>query len=356
MLQETHMRNSEFVCFGELLLRLSAPGNELLLQSGSLNVHIGGAEANVAVSLARFGHPAAMASVVPDTPLGQACIGELRRHGVRTEAIRTGQGRMGLYFLTIGAGHRPSEVLYDRADSAFAAASPGLMDWREILSGASWLHVSGVTPALGPDAAEAALRAVRTARQLGLSVSFDCNYRPKLWERWRGDARTILRELVAESDLLFAEERDIALILDRELKDGLAHGASGLARGSSGEPFAAAATEALARFPHLKWIATTVRTQKSVDHHDLAAKLMTRDGLWATRTYSIERIVDRIGSGDAFAAGVLHGLKTGLDSQATVDFGLAAACLKHSVPGDFNLVGVADVHNLLLDSGFTVRR
>ena len=337
--------SSGIVCFGELLLRLSAPGNELLLQSGSLTVHIGGAEANVAVSLARLGHQAAMASVVPDSPLGQACIGELRRHGVRTEAIRTGPGRMGLYFLTIGAGHRPSEVLYDRADSAFATASPGLMDWREILSGAGWLHVSGVTPALGPESAEAALRAVRAARELGRSVSFDCNYRAKLWERWRGDARTILRDLVAESDLLFAEERDMALILGRDFMEGPAS-----------ERFAAAATEALAQFPHLKGIATTVRTQKSVDHHDLAAKLMTRDGLWTTRTYSIGRIVDRIGSGDAFAAGVLHGLETGLDPQATVDFGVAAACLKHSIPGDFNLVGIADVHNLLQDSGFTVRR
>jgi 2-dehydro-3-deoxygluconokinase len=339
------MKSSGFACFGELLLRLSAPNNELLLQTGSLTVHIGGAEANVAVSLARFGHTALMASVVPDSPLGKACIGELRRQGVHTEAIQTGPGRMGLYFLTIGSGHRPSEVLYDRADSAFAAASPGLMDWSEILSGVRWLHVSGVTPALGPEAAQAALRAVRMAREMGRSVSFDCNYRSKLWERWRGDARSILRDLIAESDLLFAEERDMALILGRDFMEGPVH-----------ERFEAAATEALAQFPHLQRIATTVRTQKSVDHHELAAKLMTRKGLWTTRTYSIGRIVDRIGSGDAFAAGVLHGLETGLDDQAMVDFGLAAACLKHSIPGDFNLIGVADVHNLLHDAGFTVRR
>jgi 2-dehydro-3-deoxygluconokinase len=336
---------SGFACFGELLLRLSAPGNELLLQTGSLAVHIGGAEANVAVCLARFGHAALMASVVPENPLGKACIGELRRHGVRTDAIHSGPGRMGLYFLTIGAGHRPSEVLYDRANSAFALASPGLMDWREILSGVSWLHVSGITPAVSSAAAEAALRAVRAARELGRSVSFDCNYRSKLWERWHGDARTILRDIVAESDLLFAEERDMALILGRDFQEGPAH-----------ERFEAASTEALVRFPHLKWIATTVRTQRSVDHHELSAKLMTRNGLSTTRTYSIGRIVDRIGSGDAFAAGVLHGLETGLDNQASVDFGLAAACLKHSIPGDFNLIGVADVHNLLQDAGFTVRR
>jgi 2-dehydro-3-deoxygluconokinase len=348
MLQETHTNKrskSSFACFGELLLRLSAPGNELLLQSGTLAVHIGGAEANVAVSLTQFGHTAHMVSVVPGNPLGKACIGELRRHGVRTDAVRTGPGRMGLYFLTIGAGQRPSEVLYDRADSAFALAPPELIDWRAILADVRWLHVSGITPALGPGAAEAALRAVRMAREQGRSVSFDCNYRAKLWERWEGDARGILRAIIAESDLLFAEERDMALILGRDFSQEPAH-----------EHFQAAATQMFAQFPRLQRIATTVRIQRSVDNHDLAARLMTRGGLRSTRTYSIGRIVDRIGSGDAFAAGVLHGLETGLDDQASLDFGLAAACLKHSIPGDFNLIGVADVHNLMQDTGFTVRR
>jgi 2-dehydro-3-deoxygluconokinase len=336
---------SGFACFGELLLRLSAPGNELLLQSGSLDVHIGGAEANVAVSLAHFGHKALMVSVVPDSPLGKACIGELRRHGVHAETVQTGPGRLGLYFLTFGAGHRPSEVLYDRAESAFALAAPDRINWGEILSRVSWLHVSGVTPAVGPTAAESALRAARTARAQGRFVSFDCNYRAKLWQRWQGDARTILREIVAESDLLFAEERDMALILGRDFQGLPAH-----------QRFQASAAEALATFPHLSRIATTVRSQRSVDDHDLAAKLMSRDGLLTTRTYSIGRIIDRIGSGDAFAAGVLHGIESGLDDQATLDFGLAAACLKHSIPGDFNLSSVADVHNLLQDAGFTVRR
>jgi 2-dehydro-3-deoxygluconokinase len=183
------------------------------------------------------------------------------------------------------------------------------------------------------------------AREQGRSVSFDCNYRSKLWERWRGDARTILREIVAESDLLFADERDMALILGRDFREAPAH-----------QRFEVAAAEMLASFKHLKRIATTVRVQRSVDDHDLTAKLMTRDGLRTTRTYSIGRIIDRIGSGDAFAAGILHGLETGPEDQATLDFGLAAACLKHSIPRDFNLIGVADVHNLLQDKGFTVRR
>ncbi len=348
MSRDTHSNQqskSGFACFGELLLRLSSPRNELLLQSGTLAVHIGGAEANVAVSLAQFGHSTLMASVVPDNPLGKACIGELRRHGVRTDAIRTGPGRMGLYFLTPGAGHRPSEVLYDRADSAFALAPPELMDWQSILEDVSWLHVSGITPAVGPGAAEAALRAVKMAREQGRSVSFDCNYRAKLWARWHGDARAILRAIVAETDLLFAEQRDMVLILGRDLEERPPQ-----------EHFQWSAEQMLAEFPRLKRIATTVRTQRNVDDHDLAAKLMTREGLRSTRTYCIGSIVDRIGSGDAFAAGMLHGLETGLDDQAALDFGLGAACLKHSIPGDFNLIGAADVHNLLQDTGYTVRR
>ncbi len=348
MLRETHKidpSQTGVACYGEILLRLAAPHSELLLQTPTLVVHIGGAEANVAVSLAQLGHSVTMASVLPDSPLGRACAAELRRYGVGTGPIRTGPGRMGLYFLATGAGHRPSEVLYDRADSAFAVAPAELLDWTEILAGMSWFHVSGVTPAVGPTAAESALRAVRMARGKGLSVSFDCNYRAKLWERWRGDARTILHDLVQEADLLFAEERDMSLILGRDFSELPAH-----------ERFRAAGAATLAKFPHLQRIATTVRVQRSVDDHDLSAMLLSRSGLLTTRTYSIGRIIDRIGSGDAFAAGVLHRPKTGLEDQSSLDFGLAAACLKHSIPGDFNLVGTADVHNLLRDAGFTVRR
>jgi 2-dehydro-3-deoxygluconokinase len=332
-------------CYGELLLRLTAPQNSNLLQTPSLEVSVGGAEANVAVSLTRFGHPASLVTVLPDNALGHAALGEIRRYGVRTEAVQLRPGRMGLYFLTVGAGHRPSEVLYDRAGSAFALAPPDLIDWDVALADYSWLHVSGITPAVSPGAAESALRAVRAARARGVSVSFDCNYRAKLWERWYGSARTVLHDLASAADLLFAEQRDIGLILDRDYD-----------RLPAEKRFQSAATDALEEFPSLQRIATTVRVQRNVDDHDLSAALVSRSGLRTTRRYSIGRIVDRIGSGDAFAAGVLHGILTGSDDQAALDFGLGAACLKHSIPGDFNLAGVADVHNLLQDSGFTVRR
>lgn len=333
------------VCFGEVLLRLTAPSHGLLLQSPSLKVDVGGAEANVAVSLTHLGHEAALVTVLPDNALGHAALGEIRGHGVRTEGVRFQAGRMGLYFLTVGAGHRPSEVLYDRTDSAFALAAPDLIDWKESLRGSTWLHLSGITPAVSASAAESALRAARVARTLGVAVSFDCNYRAKLWERWHGSARTLLGDLVSQANLLFAEQRDIALILARD------YGNLTQERG-----FQAAAADAFAAFPNLERIATTVRLERSVDDHDLSAVMSSRSGLWTTRRYGLGRILDRIGSGDAFAAGMLHSLLRGSGEQQAVDFALAAACLKHSIPGDFNPVGVAEVHNLLQDTGFTVRR
>jgi len=345
MMQKNHTLGTGIACFGEILLRLAAPHSELLLQSTTFVAHIGGAEANVAVALSQWGHNASVVSVLPDNALGHSAAGELRRYGVRTDSVEFRPGRMGLYFLTVGAGHRPSEVLYDREASAFALAPAELVDWNTVLAQASWLHLSGITPAVGPQAAEAALRAARAARALGVSVSFDCNYRAKLWERWHGDARPILRELVDQADLLFAEQRDIGLILGRSF-DGI----------PAAEQFRAAGDEALTAFSRLKRIATTVRVQRSVDDHDLSGALLTRQAIHTTRTYSIGRIIDRIGSGDAYAAGILHGVRTGMDDQESVDFAVAAACLKHSVPGDFNLVSIAEVQNLMRDAGFTVRR
>jgi 2-dehydro-3-deoxygluconokinase len=336
---------SGVVCFGELLLRLNAPGRELLLQSHRLQVYVGGAEANVAVSLAQFGHAASMVSIVPDTPLGAACVGELRRHGVRTENVQVGEGRLGLYFMASGAGHRPSEIVYDRADSAFALGAGAVSDWNQALVGAEWLHLSGITPALGARSAEAALRAARVARDRGLSVSFDCNYRAKLWEAWHGHPARILHELVDQSDLVFADDRAIALILGLKLPEM-----------PPPDRFRHAAEQAFAAFPSMQRLATTVRVEHSVDHHELSAMLMSRERFTVTRTYSLENIVDRIGTGDAFAAGILHGCLTGLDDPAALDFALAAACIKHSIPGDFNRASVAQVEELLAGRGFAVRR
>jgi 2-dehydro-3-deoxygluconokinase len=335
---------ARIVCLGELMLRLSAPGREMLLQSPRLVAQFGGAEANVAVSLAMLGHPVAMASVVPDNALGRAAIGELRRHGVDTSHVLTAPGRMGLYFLVTGAIHRSSEVLYDRAGSAFALHA-GSIDANNLFDGADALHVSGVTPALGPAPAAAAKRAMETARARKLAVSFDCNYRARLWESQKGDAPLLLRQLTGLADTVYANARDLALILGRNFGDA-----------DSADAFRKAGAAAFEAFPALQRIATTVRRQQSVDQHEMSAWMVTRTAQIATRSYSVGPIVDRIGAGDAFAAGVLHGLRCGMKDDQTLHFGLAAACLKHSIPGDFNLVTESDVRALMDDAGFGVRR
>lgn len=340
------------VCFGEILLRMAAPGRELLLQSARFDVQVGGAEANVAVSLARFGHAAAMTGVLPDNALGRAACGELRRHGVDTGHLSFAPGRMGLYFYNTGAGHRPSEVLYDRAGSAFAVTQPAHYDWSARLTGARLLHLSGITPALGAATAQSALDAARAARAAGVQVSFDGNFRAKLWAAWDGDPKTILHALFAQADIAFADHRDIALVLGTDF----AHVQDPLER------FRAAVDAAFTAFPNLTRIASTRRTQSSVEHHQLGAMLAARDGAHGDITVhhcapvELGSIVDRIGGGDAFAAGILHGLLSGMHDAASLAFGQAAACLKHYVPGDFNLVGVDDVMALVQGERLDVRR
>jgi 2-dehydro-3-deoxygluconokinase len=278
-------------------------------------------------------------SIVPDNALAQAAIAELRRWNVDTRAVKAGAGRMGLYFLTQGAGIRPSDVLYDRAQSAFALAAADSIDWSGALKGADWLHVSGVTPAVSGNAAEAALRAVKAARAASVKVSYDANFRAKLWEARGGDPKPVLDALFAEADIAFAEARDIALVTgDRP----------------SGQT--QAAHIAFARYPRLQRIACTERRIVSADHHELSAHMHTRGGAVSTPAHAVTGIVDRIGGGDAFAAGLLHGLATGADDQAMLDFALGAACLKHTIPGDFNLATVEDVQFYLSDSGSDVRR
>jgi 2-dehydro-3-deoxygluconokinase len=335
------------ICFGELLLRLASPGREKLLQTPRFEVQIGGAEANVAVSLAHFGHRASLVGTVADNALGEAALGELRRHGVDVDKVVRRQGRMGLYFLATGAGHRPSEVLYDRADSAFANTGNDHYDWPTALAGATLLHVSGVTPALGQITADAAIAAARAARAAGARVSFDGNFRPKLWAAWDGDPQKILRELIAEADIAFADHRDIAMLLGED--DRFAD--------EPGARFAAAAARAFAAFPNLQRIASTVRTQHSVDDHSMSALMAIRGGtIHIAPTYALHNIVDRIGAGDAFAAGVLHGILDGMDDADSLHFGLAAACLKHSVPGDFNRVDRDDVRAVMRNERLDVKR
>lgn len=329
------MMGAKIVAFGELLLRLAAPGRELLLQRPRLDVHVGGAEANVAVQLAQLGHHAAIVSVVPDSALGRAAINEMRRYGVDVR-VRTGAGRMGLYFMQPGAIHRPGDIIYDRAASAFACAPSTMIDWEVELDGAAWLHVSGITATVGPNAAAAALRAVAAARSRGVKVSADCNYRAKMWAAWDGDAPAILSELLAHADLMFGDHRDVAMILRQPVTD--------------------AAAAAFAAFPSLQRIAATTRDSISVDHHEIGATLITRDRAWELPKRAVAPIVDRIGGGDAFAAGVLHGLVTGAGDELALGYGLAATCLKHAQIGDAGLASADELVAFVAGAGLDVRR
>jgi 2-dehydro-3-deoxygluconokinase len=333
------------VLFGELLMRLSPPANELPLQSPRFNVHFGGAEANVAASLAILGHRSVMLSALPDNMLGRACAGELRKHGVDTGSIRYAEGRMGVYYLAPGAMHRPSEVLYDRADSVFAHTTADAYDWPRLLDGAQWLHLSGINLALGETTANAAVAAVRAARNAGMSISFDCNYRSKLWGARAPQAPALLRKIVGEADLLFGNDRDIALIL------GTAY-----AHADAGDRFRAAADDAFAVWPRLRRIAATERLHRNVADQDLLGLMATREHVLTTPTHRLDHVVDRIGGGDAFAAGLLHGLFRGMSDQAMLDFAITAACLKHSVPGDVNLLRETDMLAFLAQGSFEVKR
>lgn len=331
------------VCFGEMLLRLSPPERELPFQSPRLAAHFGGAEANVAASLAILGHDSAMVSALPDNVIGHAAAGGLRRHGVDTRGICHAPGRMGLYLLSPGAMLRPAEVTYDRAGSAFALTAG--YEWPQLLQGARWLHLSGINLALGEASTAAAREAVRAAGAMGVAISFDCNHRAKLWGERGGEAPGLLREMLSVATLAFADARDMALVL------GASHAA-----GSGDAGFEAAARAAFAAFPQLQLLAATARRSHDVDHQELCGHLATREGSLATRTYQLRGIVDRIGAGDAFAAGLLHGLLRARPAGQVLDFATAAACLKHSVPGDVNLLSEADMLALVAGEGLHVRR
>ena len=253
------------VCFGELLIRLTAPGRELLMQSPNLALYVGGAEANVAIGLANLGHAAAMVSAVPDNALGRGAVAAVRGQGVDCAGVQTRSGRMGLYFLSVGAGLRASEIVYDRAGSSFAGAPAASFDWDTLLVNARLLHLSGITPALGPQSAEAVLSAARAAKRLGVPVSFDGNYRAMLWESWDSDPRTVLSELISLTDILLGNHRDIGLVLGRDFS------------GDGADRRREAADATFAAFPDLKIIASTARHVVDADCHRIAVRVDTRE-------------------------------------------------------------------------------
>lgn len=329
------------LCFGEILLRLSAPGDGVLFHEPRLDANFGGAEANVAVALARLGVPSAMVSALPDGPIGDAARDGLRRHGVDVSRVRRGEGRLGLYYLSPGAGLRASSIVYDRLDSLFARTPAEAHDWPTLLAGASWLHLSGIIPAIGPETARVSLAAVAAARAAGVRVSFDGNFRESMWARWCPDPAPILCEHVEGADMLFGNHRDIALMLGRAFE------------GDGPERRREAAEAAFARFPVLSHIASTARHAIHARHNTLSARIDTPTAAHETEPLDIADIIDRIGTGDAFAAGVLARLDDGIEAAARA--GLHLAALKHWTPGDQSL---ATAHDLQAfgEGGHDVRR
>jgi 2-dehydro-3-deoxygluconokinase len=329
------------VTFGELMLRLKAPGHERLFQASRLESSFGGGEANVAVSLCRLGLQATFVSALSDDVVGDAAIQALRAYGVDTSRIRRCAGRTGIYFLETGADQRPSFVAYDRAGSAAAAMAPGDFDWGVILSEAAWFHVTGITPALSRSAADAALEAAAAARAAGVRVSVDLNFRRKLWN-YGVQAPAVMERLVSLADVLMGNEEDLQLGL------GLtADGIDPAAGKVSAEALRGLAERTMDRFPRLQAVAITLRESRSADRNGWSAALRGRRGFHLSRRYELQDIVDRVGSGDAFAAGLVFGLLELGDEQRALEFAVAASALKHTIPGDLNLVTRAEVERLV---------
>ncbi len=327
------------VTFGEIMLRLKSPGFERLFQSPLLEATFGGGEANVAVSLANFGMDAAFATVLPKNDIGDACVAELRRFGVDTALIARGSGRMGIYYLESGANQRGSKVVYDRAHSAIALAKPGAFDWKKGFAGAAWFHITGITPAISQSAADLSLEAVQAARQAGLTVSCDFNYRGKLW-KYGKTAPEVMGELVKHVDIGIANEEDCQKSLGIKVAVDVSKGKL------ASDLYQALTDKVLQTFPNLKMIAVTLRESHGADRNGWSACLNDRQQFLLSRKFDITDIVDRVGGGDAFAGGLIFALANGRPAENALNFAVAASCLKHSIPGDFNRVTAEEVDKL----------
>jgi 2-dehydro-3-deoxygluconokinase len=325
------------VTFGEIMLRLAPEGYYRFVQASSYGATYGGGEANVAVSLANFGLDAVFVTRLPKHDIGQAAVNKLREFGVDTSPIVRGGDRVGIYFLEKGASQRPSKVIYDRAGSAIAAASPEDFDWKKIFTGASWFHFTGITPALGDNVAALTLGACKAAKEGGLTVSCDLNYRKNLWSREK--AGEVMARLMPFVDLCIANEEDAADVFGIQAKN------SDVTAGTiSREGYQEVAKTLSDRFGFKK-VAITLRESISANDNNWAAMYYDGKEFYFSRKYAV-RIVDRVGGGDSFGAGLIYANIKGLGPQESIEFAVAASCLKHSIEGDFNQVSIEEVKKL----------
>ncbi len=328
------------VTFGEIMLRLSTPGFLRFTQARSFDVTYGGGEANVAASLANYGVPVDFVTRLPKNDIGEACIQFLRQYGIGVDNIVRGGDRLGIYFLETGAVQRGSKVVYDRANSALATIEPGMVDWQAVFADADWFHWTGITPAISAGAAAVCLEAVKTAREMGLTISCDMNYRKKLW-KWGKQPGEVMRELVGYADIAIGNEEDAEKVFGVQAPD------TDVTAGKvEADKYRYVCEELGKQFPNLKMVAITLRGSLSASHNTWSAVLWNRENFFVAPQYDITHIVDRVGGGDSFVGGLIYGLRTYDDPQKALNFAVAASCLKHTIWGDFNLVSVDEVEKL----------
>lgn len=336
---------AEFLSFGEIMLRLKTPGHERFFQSPTFEATFGGGEANVAVALSNYGLSSGFISALPDNDIGDAAIGELRRFNVDTNHVKRSGDRVGIYYLESGANQRPSKVVYDRAASSICECGPGDFDWASIFVGVKWLHITGITPALSQSAADLSLECLKAAKEAGVTVSCDFNFRGKLW-KYGKSAPEVMRELVKYVDVGIANEEDCQKSLDISVDVDVEAGELDTKK------YEALSEKVLDIYPNMSTIAITLRESKSADRNGWSACIRDRkSGFKLSKHYEITDIVDRVGGGDSFASAFIYGLNAYEDRQQSLEFAVAASCLKHSILGDFNRVSVDEVEKLMDGDG-----
>jgi len=330
----------KYITFGEIMLRLKPANHERFFQSPLLEATFGGGEANVAVGLARFGLNVAYVSVIPNNPIGDACVKELRGQGVETSLIVRKGNRLGIYFLEAGANQRPSKVIYDRSHSAIAEAKPGDINWDKVFDQVSWFHISGITPAISLSVSELSLEAVKKAREKGITVSCDLNFRKNLW-KYGESAPEVMGEFVKYADIVIGNEEDcqksLGVKLDMDVESGILQA----------ERYRELTDNVLSLYSNIKKIAITLRESHSANYNGWLAVLNNREEFITSKKYEINNIIDRVGGGDAFAAGLIYGFDNLNSDKEALEFAVAASCLMHSIPGDLALLSVEEVKSLV---------
>ncbi len=332
----------KIVTFGEIMLRLSPPGFKRFSQANQFDVIYGGGESNVAVSLANYGLQSTFVSRIPKNDIGECAIMELRKRNVNTEFVLREGNRLGIYFLETGAVSRGSKVIYDRAESAMATIEAGMIDWEAVFKDADWFHWTGITPALSQGAADACLEAIKTANKMGVTVSTDLNYRKKLWKYGKTPGE-VMPALVEGCDVILGNEEDA------EKHFGLHPTGVDVTHGDSvdGEAYLSVLKQLQEMFPRAKKVITTLRGSISASHNSWTGVLYDGSELFKAPSYEITHIVDRVGGGDSFMAGLIYGLLTYNNDQDALNFAVAASCLKHTIKGDANLVTIDEVEKLM---------